>query len=614
MDSIVLLDDVELRVKKLKFLVGSKIETIDSVKLSTVSSGSLTDMINRYLPIYVKQDAGGLSTIRFRGASPDHTAILFGALNINSLTLGHSNMSNIPMFLFDDVKVQFGSSSSLFGTDAIGSSIHLDNKPSWNKGLNLAVQQDIGSFGLYFTGVKFGYSNKKIHYAIKAFHYQKKNDFSFLNIAVKDFDKNKFVDDTQKNVAIKNYGILQEFNFKISNKLYFFTKQWYQNNWHEIQPNMSENYYGADYKEIENRNLRIITGLNYNTGKHKLSTSAGYVYDYQLYDNNYSEIISTKSFIGNMNYFNSNFLHGDFNIGVNFSHLSSDVYAYASKIKEDRFDFFTSYKVKLLSDLTMAVNLRESVVLDYTNQFSPSVGFDYIFIETNENLLRTTASISKSFKIPTFNDRFWYPGGNPDIYPENGMNYEIGSSFIKKKDKSTMTFEVSIFLMNVDDWIQWVPSGAIWSPVNFKMVQSLGTEISLNKKCNLGVVNLDWGINYSFTDVSEVDNFWSFNFSEREQLSYTPKHIANLFTRLYYKNWYFDIAGNYTGKRFSVSKDNLDGYFLLNTAIGKNFVIKNNTISVNVNANNLLDKVYQNQAYYAMPGRNFNLSIKYLYN
>ncbi len=615
LDTIVLLDDIELTVKKQKFLIGSKMETIDSVRLSNVSGGNLTDMINRYLPIYIKQDAGGLSTIRFRGTSPDHTAIMFGGLNINSLTLGHSNMSNIPMFLFDDVKVQFGSSSALYGTDAIGGSIQLDNNPIWNNGLSALVQQDIGSFGSYFTGLKLGYSSKRIQYAIKAFHQQKQNDFPFLNIAVKDFDKDEFVDDVQKNAAIKNFGVLQEFNFIISDKWYFFTKQWYQHNWNEIQPNMSSNYHDFNFKEIEYENLRIVTGLNYNNDKHKFSTSVGYVYDYQLYDKHYDEVISTQSFIGSVDYFNSDFLHGDFNIGVNYSHLLSDVYAYADEIKEDRFDFFSSYKVKLLPKLTMAVNLRESVVLDYTNQFSPSVGFDYIFIETNESILRTTASIARSYKIPTFNDRFWKPGGNPDIRPENGMNYEIGSNYKLKKDKGVYTFGVSFFLMNVDDWIQWVPVGAIWRPINEKMVQSMGTEFNFNKKCDLGDVKLKWGVNYSFTDVSAVDEFWSFNFSKREQLAYTPKHIANIFTNVAYKKWLFSFNGSFTGSRFSDSEDELDGYFLANTSIGKTFSIKDkNKFSLNFNVNNLFNKAYQNQAYYAMPGINYNLSIKYLYN
>ncbi len=299
---------------------------------------------------------------------------------------------------------------------------------------------------------------------------------------------------------------------------------------------------------------------------------------------------------------------------MNYSHLTSDVYAYNDDVSENRLDFFSSYKVKLFDKLKMAVNLRESVVIDYTNQFSPSIGFDYSITEANENKINATASISKSFKIPTFNDRFWYPNGNPDLLPENGMNYEIGSNLNLKKGKGTYNFGVSFFLMNVDDWILWVPSGDLWRPENIKKVQSMGVELNFKKACKLRILDLNWGFNYSLTDVSEVDEFWSYNFSKREQIAYTPKHIVNIFTNIDYKNWNFNFTGSYTGNRFTESKDKLDGYILINTIIGKNFYLNDHTFSVNLSANNLFNKAYQNQAYYAMPGRNFNLSVKYLYH
>ena len=176
-DTIISLQEIQVTAAKHQYLVGSKIETVDSARLNSVSGESLTEILTRYLPIYVKQDAGGLATIRFRGTSPDHTAILFNGININSLTLGHSNISNIPMFLFDDVKVQYGSSSSLYGTDAIGGSIHLGNNPEWNKGFGIGLQQDIGSFGSYFSGLKLSYSNRIVQYSVKLYH-QKKEEAS----------------------------------------------------------------------------------------------------------------------------------------------------------------------------------------------------------------------------------------------------------------------------------------------------------------------------------------------------------------------------------------------------------------------------------------------------
>jgi iron complex outermembrane receptor protein len=614
LDSINSLMNVDVTSMKEKFLVGSKIETVDSLKLSSVSSGSLTDMLNRYFPIYVKQDAGGLSTIRFRGTSPDHTAIMFDGININSLTLGHSNMSNIPMFLFDDVKVQFGSSSSLYGTDAIGGSIQLNNKPKWGNGFNVGVEQGFASFGSYFSGLKLGYSNNKIQYSIKAFHFQKENDFPFLNTAVKDFEKNKFVDDVQKNASIKNWGILQEFNYKISDNLLFYTKQWYQNNWHQIQPNMSENYYGADYKEIENNNLRITNGLKYYKGKHKFTASLGYVYDYQLYNKNYEETISTNSIVSSLNYFNTDFLKGDFNVGLNFSHLSTDVYAYNNSPNEDRIEFFSSYKTNLRDDLSLALNLRESIVIDYTSQFAPSLMLNYIIINSDRKVLNSGASISKSFKIPTFNDRYWYPNGNPDILPENSMNYEINTDFKIYNNFNTYKIGLTAFFMNVDNWIQWAPSGNMWRPDNLAKVQSLGAEFLFNHTIKFTDFIIDWGVNYSYTNVSEVIDFWKIDFSDREQIYYTPKHVANFFSSFRYNSWQLQASTSYTGSRNTEDNKELDGYFLADMSIGKNFLFSKNILSVSFDVNNIFNKAYQNQNYYAMPGRNFGIKIKYSYN
>jgi len=622
LDSIISLDNIDLKASKEKFIVGSKIEIIDSVKLNSVSGGSLTDMINRYLPIYIKQDAGGLSTIRFRGSSPDHTAILFDGININSLTLGHSNMSNIPMFLFDNITVQYGGSSSLNGTDAIGGSIKLNTNQKWNNGFSVGVQQNIASFGSSFTGLKFGYSNNRFTHSIRSYYYQKENIFPFLNIAVKDFVKDEFRKDKQKNASIKNYGILQEFNYKGADNFILSSKQWYQYNWHEIQPNMSENYNGADYKEIENKKLILTLGAKYFSGIHKVTTNLGYVYDYQLYNGNYSQIISTNRITNNTNYYNSNFLKGDLNIGYDFAHIVPDVYSYTEKNIENRLDIFALYKVNLFKKLAMAVNFRESIVFGYRNQFAPSLGLDYSFIKTKERILNSKFSISKSYKIPTFNDRFWGELGNPNLLSEDGVNYEIGTNYTLNNNYNSYVLGLSIFLMNIDQWIQWVPKGGIWVPLNIDRVQSAGIELSVKGKHQLENYTINWGANYSLTNVSEVNDFWDLDFSSGNQLIYTPKHLLNIYASVDYLGWSISAYGSYTGIRYtsftqqgsSLKRNYLKGYFLGNISIGKKIISKKNTFSIHIDINNILDNAYQNQAHYAMPRRSFNLSLKYLYH
>ena len=91
------IEEVTATVILNKYQSGAKIGRIAGEQLHLTQDGGLDRVLLRFTPIYVKANAGGLSTIRLRGTSPNHTSINFGGINLNSLTLGHSNMSNIPV-------------------------------------------------------------------------------------------------------------------------------------------------------------------------------------------------------------------------------------------------------------------------------------------------------------------------------------------------------------------------------------------------------------------------------------------------------------------------------------------------------------------------------------
>lgn len=620
-DTVINLDEIQVVAKKEKYLVGSKIEKIDPIKLESASGGSLAEIINNYLPIYIKQDAGGLATIRFRGTSADHTAIMFNGVNINSLTLGHTNISSVPAFLFDDIKVQFGSSSSLYGTDAIGGSIQLGSNPNWNNGLGIALQQDIGSFHSYFSGLKITYSSKRFSYSIKGYKEDRKNDFPFLNTAVRDFEKDEYVKDTSKNTSIANYGFLQELAFRFSDKFQAYANVWYEDNWHEVQPNMSTNYYGGSFDQIENNHLRLVSGLKYYQGKHKYTTDLGYVYDYQIYNKNEEEIISTNRYSTKVNYYNSDFYNGSLNLGINYLHIKPDVYAYDENLKEDRVDAFLAYRKTFFNKFTASLNLRETIVFDYEDQFTPAFGLDYSIISSKTNILNGKISVSKSYKIPTFNDRFWRGSdgtllGNPDLLPEDGMSYEIGAKYQCKNKNNRFKLGLTGFFLDVDQWIEWAPQNdGNWYPENKDNVESKGIEFNFETTHTLSQIKLNSGINYSYNKVTLVKDYNNpSSTSIGKQLAYSPEHIGRVFLSTVYKKWNLLISSSYTGQRYNEDYDLLEDYFLVNTTLGKTLQLKKHKINFSFRINNILDKAYQNQKLYAMPGRNYLISIKYSLN
>lgn len=610
LDSLFQKGEIQVVVKREKYLVGSKVERLDSVKLSEVSSGSLADAINNFLPVYMKQTAAGLSTIRFRGTSPDHTAVLFHGINLNSLTLGHSNMSNIPMFLFDDVSFQFGSASVLYGTDAIGGSINLQNNPSWNKGFSLAIQQDYGSFNRYFTGLKLDYSNKRLHYAIKMFRQASENNFPFLNTAVKDFQTGTFVQDTMQNTALCNYGLLQRFDYKISNRMFFFSNLWLADNFHEIQPNMSANYYGGSYDEIRNRHIRFISGLKYYQAAHKLVLTEAYLYDHQIYK---EQVIATNSYISNFDYTHSKVWGGLLNIGFNAHYIKPDVYAYEANVEDSRLDLFGTYKKTFIKKIDVSLNLREAIVKDYESQFAPGAGLSYLLLDKKHTDIDLGFSASKAYKIPTFNDRFWYPNGNPDILPENGISLDASSSLYYHKNNQSIDFKMSTFWIEVDHWIQWVNLD-IWRPKNFKKVQSKGAEFSLKIAQKIRKVKASLSLNYTYTHAIEKETYEGESKHLGMQLIYTPKQIANVYCALDYKTWRWSSSLRYTGERFTESYKTLDAFYLVNLNMHKKVRIKKTSLDLSLKINNVFNQDYQNQELFAMPGRSFQISIQYLIN
>ena len=170
--------------------------------------------------------------------------------------------------------------------------------------------------------------------------------------------------------------------------------------------------------------------------------------------------------------------------------------------------------------------------------------------------------------------------------------------------------------MKIDDWIAWKPAGNLWRPYNLKEVEASGIELNGKLKWQINHGEIELGGMYAYNrsvllkGVSENDPAVGY------QLPYTPKHRFGLNANLLYKKYRFSIYNYYTGKRngIDIINEEIDDFLITNLTISKNFSIRNHTISVEGQILNLLDVEYQNVNRYAMPGRNYLLSLNFLIN
>ncbi|WP_303925835.1 TonB-dependent receptor [Draconibacterium sediminis] len=599
-----------------KYQSGAKIERINATQFSLAQDGNLEQLLSRSLPIALKTNAGGLATIRIRGSAPDHTSFNFGGININSLTLGHSNVNNVPIYLFDEIGVQFGSASSVNGSGSIGGAIHLGLQNNWTNGFKAEARIANGSFGEQLYGTKLFWGNGRFEAVTRAYYYSKTNDFKFTNPNYRDFENDIFeIEDKQHNASIENIGLLQELNYKFNKDEFFIFNVWLEKDWHLVQQNMQTNLSNPDLREeYNNDHVRIWTGYKNRKNPFKFEINGGYVYDNAVSNENTSDTISTQRIIGEA------FVEHDFSpqasykAGAKVTRIYPTVYAYSESLKhEDRVDLYASYYHRFFNRLTATLNLRYGYVTDFDVPFTPSFGLNYLALSKEKYVLRFTGNIARSYRVPTFNDRFWVPGGNPDLNPEKGMSYELGSKWSYCFGEISGNVKLNAFLMNVDDWILWKNGGAYWYAANVQNVQSKGLEFMTDWNYTILGLKANSGLNYTYTSAERKKSQNNTNALNR-QLEYVPLHAGNFFTTVAYNKFDFTVDGSYNDEQFTdeEEKNVLDAFFLMNVAVGYNWKIDGqNQIRINGMINNLLDTDYQASWGYAMPGIVYRLSITY---
>lgn len=609
MDSV-MLDEITAIAAAKKYQAGSKIESISTDQFRISQEGGIDQLLMRFTPIYLKSNAGGLSSIHFRGTSANHTTVNFGGINVNSLTLGSADMTAIPSYLFDGIDLQYGSSSAVNGSGAIGGSISLGMQTNWTDGLKINGTISQGSFGEQFYGAKVFAGNGKWESVSRLYYFNKKNDFPFKNPYTGDVENRDPVDDRQHGSSIENMGLIQEVNYRFSKEEQVKSAIWLEDDWHQIQPNMQTNLNFIRPEVLDNKNIRYWSDYQNNKHEIKYRGGLGYVHDMQVYDSDQVQKIGTDRLILEMEFNQDISKKIGYKAGAKYQYIVPNVYAYSDSIidSEQHIEAYFSSFLKLKNRLKLTLNLRQMYVTNFSVPFTPSVGAEYHLFSSEKTALNVTSNVARSYRVPTFNDRYWGTQGNPNLKPEDGMNYELGINYLFVKDNLKTNIKLNAFYMDVKNWIEWRNFG-VWQAQNVKEVVSKGIEFQTSTDFNLGKTSFNFRLNYNYNPVDAIKDFSETGVVGR-QLIYTPRHMANTYLMAKYRNWQIYADGSYTGTRFSDDFGNqLDSYFLANCGFSRKVDYKQQHFNLSFSVNNLLSADYQNEKYYAMPGRSFRISL-----
>lgn len=604
----ILLKDIQIIENRSTFYNGDKsVIKLDSQIIVANKTADLGELLLATTPLFINaiSGSGALETVSLRGTSANHTSVNWNGFPINSVTAGSADLSLIPVAVLSNVNIVKGASGSLYGSGTFGGSIDLETNQSASLPNNFSdatFSFETGSFGSRKTNFSTDAKLNRFSFDVNIFDNKSTNNFKY-----QDYEKfgNPVVEQSHNKTA--SQGLFFDGNVNLNASQFIFGI-WYQNKDKEIPPMMGS--YNAGSENENDNTFKIFAEFKRRFGNNSLDWKTALMLDKEHYTDlnlqtdefDIDSQIKSKLFYNDLDFrWNcSNNFSMDF--AAIYSRIEGDVTAYQNIPVEQNLALLTAaqYQIK---QITFDASVRKE--FDANAKVHPliSLGADY---KTKSKWLTLKSNVSNKFRRPTFNDKYWTPGGNLDILPETGWSADFTAENVVKKNKlgeKICWSEISVYTSKINNWIQWIPQpDGNWSPVNYKSVWSRGVESAVHAKIHFNKFSANFNANYSYTATTTYNTEMSTN----NQLAYLPKHNATVWLNLCYRSFNVSYSYTYIGTRNSLESGDgtqLPSFSLSNVQISQNFTFRKFNLTLNVKINNLFDQQYLMSATYPMPGR-----------
>lgn len=538
----------------------------------------LTSVLNFNSLIYFKENGlGGASSPSFRGTTAQQTAVIWNGININSQLLGQTDFNAVNVLSFNTINVKSGGGSVLYGSSAIGGSIHLNNDLYFYDRFENELLLRYGSFNTFDGRFQTKIASDKYSLQLGFARSFSDNDYDWVG-------KN------QKNLngEFENSTFNADFGYKLNEKnILKFYSQYFDGERHFslILPTETP----TKYHNTDIRNL-----LEWTSFFDKFTSRVKLAHLYEEY-NYFPNINSEYHTFGKVESLIAKYdLAYDFSDRIKLNTIldftqnkgqGSDIQNEKRQIGSGSLMFKHLLSDKFLYEIA----LRKEITNNYKSPLLYSLGMKYDFTDFYSVKFNT----SKNFRIPTFNDLYWVTGGNPDLNPETSYQAEITNEFRIKG----LSFLLTGYYNHIEDMLRWIPSGSMWQPENTDEVEIFGFEGGLSYLKNFGKHSVNAKANYGYTS--------SKNKKTENYLIYIPKHKANAGISYGYEN--LNVYGEYlyVGEVFTKSDNNsrynIDAYQVVN--LGTDYTFKKN-YTIGIKVQNIFNTFYESVENRPLAGRN----------
>ncbi len=610
--------------------------TIDDKNMKRRGVTDLTDAIHRLPGVNIRDygGAGGMKTVSVRGFGSTHTGVVYDGIVLSDCQTGSIDLSRYSLDNIRSMSLVVGDNSDIFMTAKAASSaaslvLNTQSVPdAKDRDWKLRAQVKTGSWGLISPYLMVGKTmSDKFSWSFIGEYTHAKNDYPFV------IKNGILTSHERRDNSLMNSGhgeINAQYRFSPANIL--TTKIYYYDNDREL-PGPVVLYTSDSHETLHDRNffsqLTWKTDLPHNL---KLQALAKFNWDSSKYHDigaSYPGGETQENYWQREAYVSGALLwqpHSkwtlDYSVDYFYNSLNSNQIdnprPWRNSVLQSLAARFKTGKVLAMARLLLSVydnEVHEGESAQDATKLSPSLS---VSVQPwSSKLLFFRASYKNIFRMPTFNDSYYFRMGSTQLKPESTDQMNVGITWqtpsITWLPVGTIT--VDGYLNYIRDKIVAIPRTMyVWSMTNLDKARAFGVDATIDFIFRVGHQH-DILLNgtYSFQRVQPRTS--PLNPDYNKQLAYTPVHSGAL--SVGYENPWVNLSFHATGvsDRYCINSNpansRIAGYVDCGLTLWRDFNVKGHTIGLRGDVLNLFGKQYEVVARYPMPGRSWRLSVNF---
>ena len=644
----VLLSEVQVEGTHIKPSVVIPAQVLDGKRLEGLNSHSVADAIRYFAGVQIKDygGVGGIKTVDIRSMGTNQLGVFYDGIQLGNAQNGQIDLGKFSLDNIEEISLYNGQRSEIFQSakdyGSAGTVYLRSRKPTFDGVKRFAgnVTMRTGSFGLANPSVRLDYkiSNSvsatasfEYTYATGKYRFRYRKVFSDGTLAWDTTATRQNGDIHALRAEAGVYGDLKHGHWQA--KAYYYDSEKgipgaiVNNVWKSAQRQWDKNFFAqGSYQQAFGSRYELLVNAKYARDYMRYlnpDTTLMYLdnkfWQHELYVSAANKIAISKD--------------GDADLSLDYQWNNLDAtmvnFAYPT-----RHTFLaalaTAYRWRGLKAQAsvLATNVRDLYTVgterktSLLTKFTPAVFVSYRPFADIDFDLR--AFYKRIFRMPTFNDLYYTDIGNADLKPEFVTQYNFGavySTVFRSTIFRALSISADAYYNYVENKIIAVPKGTgqyRWMMMNIGKVKIRGIDICAKLNALIDKVSLNGNLTYTFQkaqDYSDPTDCADAAGTYKGQIAYIPWHSGSATLNAQWQRAELNYSFIYVGERYHTSSNIPANYeqpwYTHDISASYTLPIKNTSIKLTAEVNNLFNQQYEVILNYPMPGRNFKFIAKF---